>query len=67
MKTTIQIELQPFQIPEFVYTVPKIGLKQDGIGMVPKFTLGELDVETLGRLCDDFRDRVLKEAQKVYR
>lgn len=67
MKTVIQIELQPFEIPKFVYVVPKIGRRQDGIGQVQKFALHELSRETIEQLCDNFKEKVIEEYQKVHR
>jgi hypothetical protein len=38
MKATLQVELQPFQTPNFVHAVVKAGLKQDGMQEVDMST-----------------------------
>ena len=62
MKATLQIELQPFQTPNFVRAVGKPGLKQDGMQELPCYPLSDLDSETLDKLCSDFRDEVFRKA-----
>jgi len=64
MRATLQVELQPFLVPNFVRAVGKVGLKQDGLQELPGYPLSDLDAETLSRLCDDFRDEVFKKAGK---
>lgn len=64
MKAKIEIELQPFSVPNFVLTVQQPRPKQDGIQETPKYPLSELDAETLGKLCDEFRDAVFEKAGK---
>ena len=64
MKTIIEIELQPFTVPNFVLTVPKAGNRQDGFKEVPKYSLSELSAETLDKLCMDFRSEVFRKAGK---
>ena len=64
MKATIELELKPFSVPNYVLTVPKIGERQDGLVEAPKYALKDLDVETLDQLCNEFRDSVFKKANK---
>jgi|KBSMisStandDraft_5_1062788.scaffolds.fasta_scaffold213064_5 hypothetical protein len=64
MKAKIEIELQPFTVPNFVLTVQEPRPKQDGIQETPKYPLSELDPETLDKLCDEFRDAVFAKAGK---
>ena len=65
MKTMIEIELQPFMVPNYVLTVQPPHPKQDGIQETPKYSLADLDPNTLDRLCDEFRDAVFKKAGKT--
>ena len=65
MKATLQVELQPFQTPNFVRAVGKPGAKQDGMQELPCYPLSDLDPLTLDRLCDEFRKEVFKKAGKV--
>lgn len=65
MKTTIEIELQPFTVPNFVLTVQAPRPKQDGIQETPKYALSDLDPNTLERLCNQFRDAVFEKAGKT--
>ncbi len=64
MKATLEVELQPFQTPNFVRAVGKPGLEQDGMKELPCYPLSDLDSYTLDRLCRDFRDEVFKKAGK---
>ena len=64
MKATLQVELQPFQTPNFVRAVGKPGLKQDGMQELPCYPLSDLDSLTLDKLCDDFRAEVFRKAGK---
>ena len=64
MKATLQVELQPFQTPNFVRAVVSPGLKQDGMQELPAYPLSDLDSETLDKLCNDFRAEVFRKAGK---
>lgn len=64
MKASIEIELKPFDVPNYVITVQPPRPKQDGIQELPTFHLSDLDPLTLDRLCRDFRDDVFKKAGK---
>lgn len=64
MKATLQVELQPFQTPNFVRSVSKPGLKQDGMQELPCYSLSDLDSLTLDKLCDKFRAEVFQKAGK---
>ncbi len=56
----IQIELQPFTVPNFVLEVMKPGLRQDGLQAVRSHPLSDLSDEALTQLCDDFRREVFR-------
>lgn len=65
MKVTLEIELQPFQTPNFVRAaVGKPGLKQDGWQELPCYPLSDLDSLTLDKLCREFRDEIFRKAGK---
>lgn len=55
MKATLQVELQPFQTPNFVRAVGQ---------ELPCYPLSELDSVTLEKLCDQFRAEVFQKAGK---
>jgi hypothetical protein len=64
MKATLQVELQPFQTPNFVRAVMKPGKSEDGMQEAPCYPLSDLDIATLDRLCSDFRAEVFIKAGK---
>jgi len=64
MKATLQVELQPFQTPNFVRARSKPGLKQDGMQELSCYPLSHLDSLTLDKLCNEFRDDVFRKAGK---
>ena len=64
MKTTIEIELQPFTVPSFALPVQKPGKREEGMQETPKIDLTELDSLTIDRLCAEFRDSVFKKSGK---
>ena len=64
MKATLQVELQPFQTPNFVRAVGKPGVRQDGMQELPCYPLSDLDPDTLDKLCRDFRAEVFRKAGK---
>ena len=65
MKATLQVDLQPFQTPDFVRAVGKPELKQDGMQELPCYPLSDLDPLTLDQLCRQFRNEVFLKAGKV--
>jgi hypothetical protein len=64
MKATLQVELQPFQTPNFVRAVVKPSTRADGMLETPCYPLSDIPAETLDRLCNDFRDEVFRKAGK---
>ena len=64
MKVKIEIELQPFQAPNYVLVKERPGKREDGFKEGMKFHLSDLDSYTLDKLCNDFRDEVFKKAKK---
>ena len=62
----VELELQPFRIPNYVSTKSKPGLRQEGLKEVPKYAIEDLPVETLEALCEQFRlDILAKKAGKA--
>ena len=64
MKATLQVELQPFQTPNFVRAVQKPGKREDGMHEAPWYPLSDLDSLTLDKLCNAFRAEVFRKAGK---
>lgn len=58
------VELIPFSVPGQVTAKTVPGPRSDGFQEIPKFSLGELDQETLSELCNEFRRSVFKKAGK---
>ena len=56
MKTTVEVEIKPFIVPNFVVQV--------GEGEQP-FSLSLLSPDTLDKMCNEFRDAVFKKAGKA--
>jgi hypothetical protein len=64
MKATIQLELKPFQVPNFV--LGQVSASEEFAGMEPlSFPLTALDPEILERMCSDFKKSVFSKAKKV--
>lgn len=65
MKVKLEVELQPFTVPNFVLLSklpPKA--REAGIDKPTSFHLSELDAEMLDRLCWEFRVAVFEKAGK---
>jgi len=62
MKISIEVELQPFDVPTSVYTVGRPRLKQEGFSVKESIPLAELDSATLESLCQEFRRGVFSRA-----
>lgn len=60
---TIETELCPFSVPNYVLVKSRPGLKQDGIKEGAKYHISELDDATLEELCRQFRDDVFRKAK----
>ena len=57
-----EIELQPFRTPNFVLPVQPIGCRQNGFTPQAGIPLSELSKETLTKMCEQFRDEVMRKA-----
>lgn len=62
----MNIELQPWQTPNFVIGVISARSRQEGFkpDTAPKWALKEVDAETLAKMCDDFRAEIFRKANK---
>lgn len=64
MKATIEVKIQPFQVPDFVLAETEAKLKQEGMVETPKYALSELSADTLEELCEEFKKSVFEKAGK---
>lgn len=64
MSVKLSIELCPFEVPARVLVKQEPGSRQEGFKEAPSYKLAELDVDTLEKLCDEFRENVFKFANK---
>jgi hypothetical protein len=60
MKATIDLEIQPFEVPFTVRIIPP----EPCDGTTGTLQIEDMTVETLARLCDQFRDSVFEKAGK---
>ena len=61
----LNVELNNWIVPNYVSQKMTVGLRQDGIKEPLKFSLSELDSETLSGLCDEFRREIFRKAGKT--
>lgn len=61
----MNIELQPFQTPNFVIAKTAPRPRQEGFQEAPKWPLSEVPESELSRLCDEFRAEVFRKAGKT--
>lgn len=64
MKATIEIELKPFMVPNFVSVVEPPGKREEGFKEGMSYPLSAIGEYTLDRMCDNFRSEVFKKAGK---
>lgn len=64
MKVNIEVDLKPFQVPNFVIAEDSPSKKQEGFKKAPQYHLSDLDSNTLEILCAQFRREVFKKAGK---
>lgn len=58
------IEIQPFNVPNFVVPQMPGGQKQDGITFPRGIPLRDVDAEELATMCDNFRREIFRKAGK---
>jgi hypothetical protein len=61
----MKLNLVPFSTPNFVSVQLPARPRQDGLIEAPKFSLTQLDHDTLSALCDEFRAEVFLKAGKT--
>ena len=61
MKTSIEFELEPFSVPEYVNTKHSNNSKMDSVSL----PLKSLSVATLEELCLQFRQAIFRKAQNT--
>jgi len=61
----MNVELQPFTVPNFVSMVVPARPRQEGMSEPMKWALNELPEEELAKLCSLFRKTVFLKAGKV--
>lgn len=61
----LNIELQPFTVPNFVAQKAPVGLRQEGFKSVHSYPLRDVDAQTLSDMCDAFRREVFVKALKL--
>jgi len=59
VKTTIEMELVPFDVPSTVTKAEQIGPDDK------HFSLSEIPANTLSAMCDEFRDEIFRKANKL--
>ena len=64
MKVSIEIELKPFTVPNFVLAAQKPDPRGNGIKGQSAFALEDIDQITLYRMCEEFRKNVFAKAGK---
>ena len=64
MKVNIEVKLKPFNTPNYVIVDEPAKLREEGFTEGRKFSLSELDADTLSRMCYDFRIEIFKKAGK---
>ena len=64
MLMTIEVKLKPFSVPNFVIVEVESNPRQEGFKESPKYSLSDLDANTLEKLCEEFTVEVFKKAGK---
>lgn len=60
----MNIQLKPFQVPNFVIPIRPAVERQHGPSFDSGFSLSEVDAEELSKMCDAFRQAVFNKAGK---
>lgn len=64
MQAKIELDLVPFNVPNFVLVKEKPRKRQEGFAEGMKFRLADLDAATLDKLCEEFKKEIFKKAGK---
>jgi hypothetical protein len=63
MKVKIEVELEPFKVPNFVVVKPKPHRKNEGFKDATSIPIGELPADVIYKLCEDFTAAVYAKAR----
>ena len=66
MKVNVELELLPFNVPNYVLVKEEPRPKQEGFAEGKKFHISELGSETLLKLCNQFKNDVFRKAGKEH-
>jgi hypothetical protein len=61
MKISIPVTIKPFLLPTSVVVDSPVGKKCDGIKPLQLIALVNLDRSTVEKLCDDFKEKIMKD------
>ncbi len=64
MKVTIELDLEPFETPDFAIIRSEPKPRQDGFQAINSIPLREIDASILYSLCENFTDSVFRKAGK---
>ena len=64
MKAKLEVELKPFQVPNFVIADRPARTREEGVVFESAIPLSDISAETLEKLCDKFTDAVFAKAGK---
>lgn len=66
MGIKIEVELQPFRVPNYVLEKQSVRRRQDGVDFdTPKSHLKDVPRDVLEQLCEQFRKDVFEKAEKI--
>lgn len=60
----MNIQLKPFQVPNYVIPILPVVERQSGPSFSDGFPLSEVGAEELSKMCDDFREAIFNKAGK---
>ena len=64
MKIKLEMEIKPFNVPNFVIPIKEGKSREDGFQEPVGIHLSELDSDTLEKMCEEFRKKVFNKAGK---
>ncbi len=60
----LELQLRPFQVPNFVSAEMPPQQRQDGVSFSGGFPLSTVSAEKLSKMCDEFRAKIFEKAGK---
>lgn len=64
MKASLEVELKPFNVPNFVILKPEVGKREDGMKEPISLPLSQLSAGTLEKMCEEFTREVFRKSGK---